>query len=116
MGILHLHFSFIPDSIANIVPFYIAFIFHEHLAVFTLRNQEANLKGQMFKKKKKRLDFSSQPQALLLANYNSTGIPQWISVCVGFFLFFFFTPWGGRVGWQVTGRTKCQHLELQLVE
>lgn len=54
MGILYLHFSFIPDSIANIVSFYIAFIFHEHLAVFTLRNQEANLKGQMFKKKKKK--------------------------------------------------------------
>lgn len=76
MGILYLHFSFIPDSIANIVSFYIAFIFHEHLAVFTLRNQEANLKGQMFKKKKRRVDFSSQPQALLLANDNSTGIPQ----------------------------------------
>lgn len=52
MGILPLHFSFIPYSIANIVSFYIAFIFHEHLAVFTVRNQEANLKGQTLKKKK----------------------------------------------------------------
>lgn len=28
----------------------------------------------------------------------------------------FFKPGGERVGWQVTGRSRCQHLEVQLVE
>lgn len=40
---------------------------------------------------KKKVDSSSQSQALLLTNDNSTGIPQWIPVVL---FFFFFKPLG----------------------
>ena len=87
MGILPRHFSFIPYSIANIVSFYIAFIFHEHLAVFTIRNQEANLKGQTFKKKKELLSVAS-PE---LCYWLMTGALEFPS---GFLCFFFLSPEG----------------------
>lgn len=75
------------------------------LAVFILRSQETNLKEQMFKKK---VDSSKQLQALLLANDNNTGIPQWICV--------FFQPLWGRVGLQATERSRYLHWQFSIVK